>query len=337
MKADKDLQKETQKQRDSIDDYLGSVMGLYAFAESACWDNINRQRKKDSKYSVPHIFSSEDKKITPDLAVQVDKNYGIVAEMKKHFNEKKEDQFEQIKKYDVILNGWWSDDGKISNHDIVLLSHLFSSIGAKDTYEEWVKQGNGFERNFSIVEFSYQDSGQKQNFVLRRMDGGKLSDSEHDENLRKTKIIPPQIVETLLSKYKFYDADPPLFHTLLLIYNAILPLLVKQEEFEEATGKKKKVVEISAEKIREMLQKQFLPADHLMTLPKLKWVLDALDFLEKIGVAIKLDKKKGIYKITIQPPPRKDLIEYFTSKMLSLKKAENKKTSAPNGQQDLFN
>jgi len=333
--ANDNLKKLIQKYRDEVDDYLGSVIGLYAFAESACWDETNKKRKTTSQYSIPHKFSDGEKDLTPDSAIQTDQDNGIIAEMKKHFNNEKENQFDQIKKYDTDLKGWWTTNGNISSHDLVLLCHLFSSVAAKDAYENWLNQKNLFKRNFAIVEFSYQDSGQKQNFVLRRMDGGKLSDDVHDEALRKTKIITPKVVENLFSKYKFYDADPPLFHTLILIYNYILPLLINQEDFEEINSKGKKSIETDAETIRNMLQDQFMPEDHYMTLPKLRWVVEALNFLVDIKLAAKLNGNK--YNIIIGAPSKKDLYEYFVSKLLTSKKLKGKNRAVPGGQQELFN
>lgn len=332
--SDKELQKLTQQRKDLTDDYLGSVMGLYAFAESACWDEINRCRKIGSQYSIPYKFSNGCNEQTPDSGIQISQDYGIVAEMKKHFNEESGNQFEQIKKYDADLTGWWTKDGKIKNHDLVLLCHTISSINAKDSYDDWIANGNSFTKNFSIVEFSYLDTGQKQNLFLRRMDNGKLSDEVHDDALRKGKVISPKIIEKVFSKYKFYDPEPPLFHTLLLIYNSILPILIRQEEFEEVTEKRKKTVETSAILIRDMLQEQFLPKNHYMTLPKLKWVIDALDFLVDIKLAAKLENKK--YRITIQAPTRKDLYEYFIEKMISIKKSKDKIKNNANAQQELF-
>lgn len=330
MKNNAEIEKLAQQQRNEIDDYLGSIVGLYAFAESACWDESSRAKRKESQYSIPYKFKINEKEITPDSAIQLDSDYGIVSEMKKHFNESKPNQFEQLKKYDNDLEGWWTENKKIKTHDLVLLCHMFSSIGAVDNYKNWENEGNNFDRNFAIIEFSYMDSGQKQNFVLRRL-YGQLTDKEHDEALRKTKIIPPQIVERLFGKYKFYDVDPPLFHVPILIFNYVLPLLVVQEEFEENSGRQKRIVKVDVDTVKRILQEQFLPLNHYLSLPKTKWVISALDFLVSISLGVRLDEKN--YQLILQAPTRKDLCEYFSSKLIS---KQNSKQSVSTIQPDLF-
>lgn len=67
----KNLTKEIQEERDRIDDYLASVKGLYAFAESVCWDDQERLRLPDSKIGIPRKMNfGFGKDLTPDAVIQ---------------------------------------------------------------------------------------------------------------------------------------------------------------------------------------------------------------------------------------------------------------------------
>ena len=223
----KELENEIRDQKGLVDDYLGSVMGLYAFAESACWDEQTRSRLPSSEISIPRTMSytenGEVANLTPDAVVQVTKDYGVVAEMKKHYNSSEKTIYiDQVKKYDRDLLGWWTESEQIGKHDLVLLTHYFSSTHATDAYRLWLTEGNSFQRKFAIIEFSHSDAAQ-QYFVLKRV-VGELSDKDHDEQLRQGKKIPESIINEVISKYKFYDGQPPLMHMLILTYCYTLPL-----------------------------------------------------------------------------------------------------------------
>ena len=228
MPEDKELEAEVQRHRNLIDDYEQSVRGLYAFASSACWDEALESIRPESEISIPRTMTPLRKEkdeaekdggdkpeaqaappnVTPDGVIQITEDYGVVAEMRKHFREGDHEKYDQIKKYDQNLAGWWTSDKLIPVHDLVLLTHTFSSVDAKDAYEYWKKLDNSFDRKFAIVEFSHSQQGQNW-FLLRRVEGGELSDPIHDEALRRGKKIADQYLILLTSKYKFYDDDPP--------------------------------------------------------------------------------------------------------------------------------
>ncbi len=351
--------KALQRHRDALDDYLESVRGLYALAISASWDDAGKAVRPDARWCVPrrmdHPGDPGDPsatpprrpvargEVTPDAVVQVTAEYGLVAEMKKHFSTSRPGEvFEQVAKYDADLEGWWTHDGHIASHDLVLLTHLKSSVAAVDAFKAWQAEGNAFRRPFSIVEFAYMTTGSLW-FLLRRVEG-QVSDPVHDEALRKGKMISDSNLLSLFSKWKFSEQQPPIMHMLVLLHDYVLPLFPTEMEFERETGGRYPVIEVSCEELREKLSEQFCPLradDRYFHLPKLPWVRTAIDQLVRIGLATRLPAESksapdtgaggGLatsgpstgrgsaeprYRIALRKPRQKDTIEYFSDKLL---------------------
>jgi hypothetical protein len=241
----------------------------------------------------------------------------VVAEMRKHFRVGDIEKFQQIKKYDSDLKGWWTRSGRITNHDLVLLTHFFSSVDARDAYLEWTGKGGVFSRRFAIVEFTYSQQGQNY-FVLRRVEGG-LSDTAHDAALRKGKKIADQVFIDLTSKYKFYDDDPPLIQMLLLIQTGVMPRLFSETDYGRLMEGETPSVVTSVERVRDILHQLYCDppqAERQPDLPRAKWVVRALDTLVDIGMAHRLGGKKSQYELFLSRPPRdKDLVSFFSRKL----------------------
>lgn len=331
--TDEELQKEVQKHKDDIDDYYSSVLGLFAFAESACWDDEKRERTQGTQICIPRtmtkILDDGDLNITPDSVIQISNEYGVVAEMKKHFNEFDHSCFEQMEKYDDNLVGWWTENEKIDSHDLVLLTHYFSSTDAIDAFKSWCEGGNSFKRPFAIVEFTWSEGGQRY-FSLKKIEGS-ISDSLHDEHLRKGKPIPEKIIIEGISNYKFYDADPPLIHMLQLIYDQTLTSFPEESEFDPVDGKQYPVISVSIKEVRDKMHELFVPEQHTERQPKLpkkKWVKDALEMMVKIQIAEKDTQNPDRYKIMLKKR-KKDTIEYFVHKISK----KNKSLKQPTNEQ----
>ncbi len=309
------------KNRNALDDYLGSVKGIYAFASSACWDEAAKCLRPDSYRCAPRTMKRADKKgssnLTPDCVVQVTSRYGVVVEMKKHYQEEDLRPFEQIKKYDCKLIGWWTPDELIESHDLVLLTHYFSSTNAQDAFELWKTKNAPYERQFAIVEFSYSDQGQSY-FALKRV-SGSLSDAEHDSRLRRGVKIPETVFVEITGRLKFYDADPPLIHMLVLIQDYILPTMFSEDQYGAESEEGIEGVDITVATMRRKLEEQFCDTRHKArqpSLPKASWVKEALEALSDMGLAMR--QGKGRYKVFLRKPTTKDSISYFTSKLLEL-------------------
>lgn len=334
--------KTAQKHRDEVDDYMQTVIGTYAFAQSACWDDETRRQRAGSMYSVPRRMTrlpgSEQPDVpadvTPDAVIQPTGEHGVVAEAKKNFPTAAPNlPFEQMQKYDCGLKGWWTTTECIRQHDLALLTHVASSIDAVDAYAAWRSQGNQFDRPFAIVEFGWIEMGQPW-FLLRRLDG-KLSDQAHDETLRRGKKVPHTVMIGLINRYKFVDHKPPLMHMLVVIFNHIFPLFPKETEFERESGGRYPVLSVTAVQVRDKVEEQFCPPredDRQFRIPRLEWVQEALDAFVRMGIAERGPGSSRVFRVTLRRPPKKDVIDYFASKLASHLKA----TAASPNQTDLF-
>jgi hypothetical protein len=256
--------------------------------------------------------------LTPDCVVQVSSEYGIVSEMKKHYKDDDLRPLRQIKKYDQDLIGWWTPSERIATHDLVLLTHYFSSTSAQDAFTLWLDNNDPYKRKFAIVEFSYSDQGQSY-FVLRRVTGS-LSDPAHDERLRRGVKIPETVFIEITSRYKFYDAKPPLIHMLVLLQDYIFPTLLSEDQYDEGFVESSKGIEVTVEDIRERLQEQFCDTRQEVrqpALPKASWVREALDTLVEMDLGRETDEENR-YMVYLRKPPAKDSVSYFTGKLLDL-------------------
>ena len=335
-----DKEEHVKRSKSEVDDYLQSVIGLYAFAHSCAWNNSARRVRPDSKICIPRKMASASgsrrTQLTPDGVVQVDGQYGVVSEMKKHFQlANGRDTFDQIRRYSAPLWGWWTKTKLIDHHDVALLTHITSSTDASDAFDEWSAAGNEMESPFAIVEFGYVEQGQLW-FMLRRIKGG-LSDKPHDESLRRGKKLSPLVMTDVFSRRKFMENEPPLIYMLLLVYVYALPLFGKQETFEESTGGKVVIVKATAAQVRDRLEEQFCPRGNdagAFNLPRLAWVKRALETLVQLDLGTRPSKSTGAYRIVLRQPGKKDLTEYFAERLYAHgKTARQKPTSI---QPDLF-
>lgn len=328
-----------QRHKDAIDDYLDTVRALYAFANSSIVDPETRAIRPDSRFCIPRRMSSREDSgatVTPDAVVQVDPQYGLVAEAKKHFpNNGPSGPYDQIRQYDRDLLGWWTDNETIAQHDLVLLTHVASSTKARDAYEEWLREGNAYSRPFAIVEFGLFEGGQHW-YLLRRV-VGRVSRGEHDEALRQGDKIQGAKLLELYEKYKVMDSEPPLMHMLVLVHEYVLPVFPTQEEFEEHTGKRRLAVEITVGQVRDRMEELFCPPrqdSRQFQLPRTAWVRKALEKLGSMELAARMPGTPDTYRVELKKPPRKDTIAYFAGKLLQIEQRAKKKAASE--QPELF-
>lgn len=338
MKPQDKLAAEVKRERGLIDDYMGSVRGLYAFAEAACFDDATRQRVPGSQYSIPRSMDTVagGPTLTPDGVVQPRIDYGIVTEMKKHYPDGDDGYIEQVKKYDQDLVGWWTKDEALTPHDLVLLTHMFSTTNANDAFEKWKSGARTFTRPFAIVEYGYVESMPQQYFMLRRM-AGALSDKSYDEALRHGKMIPDAIAVELFARCKLYDAKPPLMHMLVLVYMETMNLFVPREEFEAATGRLRKTVTVTVAEVREKMEEQFCP--HLEgvrqpRLPKKEWVREALEALQDMELAKR--EARDRYHVLIARPGRKDALTWLVARWMKAQDRKAGRAARDEAQGELF-
>jgi hypothetical protein len=320
------------RNKNALDDYLASVKGIYAFASSACWDDSHRCLRTDSHRCAPRTMKTHSKggevNLTPDCVVQVTPKYGIVAEMKKHYQDDDLRPYDQIRKYDSDLIGWWTPNELIDKHDLVLITHYFSSTSARDAYRLWQERNEPYSRKFAIVEFTHSEQGQSY-FALKRVEG-TLSDETYSEKLRRGIKIPDSVFIEITSRYKFYDAKPPLIHMLVLLQDYIFPTMFSEEQYDQGEDGIVQGVEVSVTTVRQRLEEQFCDkrqSTRQPVLPKVGWVKEALETLASMDLAKK--RSKDTYHVFLRKPSRKDSVAYFTAKLFELEKRRNRKEQNP--------
>ena len=316
--AEPTIAETVQRHRDQHDDYGQSVLGLHVLCRSARFDPETMRERSAGRYSVPRTMSvaygdESGKRLTPDAVAQPrGDSYGLVAEMKKNFRPGDTKHWDQLSKYDRSLLGWWTTAESLDGHDLVLLTHLMSSVHAADALTQWEAAGGAFERPVAIVEFGHNEQGQTYFFLRRTV--GKLSDPTHDEALRLGKQVPQRYVTDVLQTRKFYDAKPPLVYMLVVIWTNVLPPLAAEESYDPAEPGGP-LVEVTAEQVREVLSRDFCPDrndDRTPEVPRLSWVSEALDKLVEAGLATRSD---DTYAVRLRQAGGKDAVEFLTRRL----------------------
>jgi len=140
------MSSEIQKLINEVQDYKETLLTIIAFGHELRWDS-NKRQIKDESYFLPGrrmITSSKNKiskeaEITPDILVQINDSYGVVAEVKKSFADNYvgwENMLNQLLKYDDNLEGWVTNTQKISKSDLTLLTHNSRKVAIRDFIEK---------------------------------------------------------------------------------------------------------------------------------------------------------------------------------------------------------
>lgn len=230
--------------------------------------------------------------VTPDLGVLLPNAAGVLAEVKLSFPRDEAhwmDDFKQLMSYDVELDGWPSADGRVSTHDVVLITEQGRAVAVTKFFE--LRNGNdiSFLRPFAIIACNRSDNRQPYYYFERRC--GKLSNSTVDALLENGKKVPMQ---KLLDKYatvKLYDAKPPLPYMMDLIWtNVVIDMARECPKFSKLTKRQKLSVEVAIDDIVQRLRDGFTfrslnanAGDGAPSIPHRGWVVDACEQMVSAG------------------------------------------------------
>ena len=129
------------------------------------------------------------------------------------------DDFEQLMSYDVDLTGWPSQDGRVDQHDVVLIIEQGRAVRVRKFYES--NTGTiKFTRPFIMVQINRSDNRQPYYFFQRVF--GTLSDASLDTVLEEGKKVPMKVFLEKYSTVKLYDAEPPLPYLMELIWTQVV-------------------------------------------------------------------------------------------------------------------
>lgn len=309
-----------EKIREEIDNYEQTVYAILGFMNLYRYDDTTKAFKESIKLFQGRKLKIEgtEQDITPDLGILDETNTGVIGEVKKTLPKDQDlwvKSFEQLKKYDNELIGWDTDDKKVKNHDIVLLTHNRLSRIVKDYYiNNVINSENKINKLFSIVEF-YRTEEAKSYFSFRK-EYGDLSNSKINSELYSGLSIPMSVYLSNYSSNKLYDDCPPLPYLITLIWENVIQIKASDSEKYPRLRKKQKLnIEVSIEEIIDIIHKGFSFYNlqnndvNQPRIPKRDWVLKACDKFVRINEAEwkNSERKELIFKYQKYD----DIMEHF--------------------------
>lgn len=293
-----------------VEDYEETVIAIVTFSHEVCWDNKNIRVMPDSLFMIGRrmgkidTYKNKEYTLTPDIVIQLNKNYGIVAEVKKNFPSEKshwDDTFDQICSYDTDLVGWVTADEKIRNYDLALLTHITRKVDIADYFKEQFNKGEYlFRKNFSIVAFNRGGEGKEYMYLEKHF--GEFSDGSLNERLRRVVAIPLEAVLPLYSM-KFYDAPPPMPYLIDILWTYVFPQFLSQEA-DNNELRKHPTIKLNVSDVTERLQSQFsMMRDDArqQEIPRRDWIKEAMEALIRLKLARRHADGPNIYEVDFKP------------------------------------
>jgi len=301
------------KLRDQVDTYTDAIYAVLALLNHVRWDDATKKTKTDVNFGIGRRFTTSAKnsfspnvQITPDIAIQMAPNLGLLAEAKPGVAKSKEfweANLRQLTKYDDDLDGWWTASGRVESHDVVALIPLSRVTGFVDLVEEKIaKKECQFSRPFAIVSFMKTTSGGKTWFVLQGQQGalGRITDAVLKERLRQNIFIPMQALLTEYKDLKFIDTEPPLAYVLYVIWELLFSNMAAAKRQGESTQVD---LDTTVDEVTTKLQEAYgfkSDGPRAVEVPRRAWVRRAMDALVAFGLAsrkMSTDRKTELYTV----------------------------------------
>ena len=328
-----------QRLRQECDRYTQTVQALKALANEILWEDATRAlvpggtayigRRMDT--SSANAISPATR-VTPDLVVRRSRDYGLIAEAKLALpreSQHREPTISQVRKYDDDLVGWDTDNGLVSNHDIVLVVHHFQGNQLARQIKELVASGKlTFERKFALVKFAVVE--QDQTWMSLELIYGSLTDRQKHEKLADTLAIGLEHIAAYreFATVRIYDYPPPDPLLMDLTHTAISSDLSQDDYLQlREQGVVRKPVGVGS--LRQLLSESFGPGEHGERVPEIPtepWVRKALDLF----VALKWaehdvdDPDRYVYIVKNRRKP----FDQFLDLCVRIRQREAEKTDA---------
>lgn len=298
--------------QDEIDNYEMSIHAIVGFANFYLWDPATRTDAPEvlvfqGRHLCPPSPVAEDEVkrdssyVTPDLGVLLPDHTGVLAEVKLSFPVDQTywmDDFKQLMSYDADLSGWPSHDGRVTRHDVVLITEQGRAVRVRKFYETHAGNEIRFERPFVIVLVNRSDSRQPYYFFQRVL--GNLTRAVLDNQLEEGVKVPMAVLLKKYSTVKLYDAEPPLPYMMELIWTHVVVDTARREpKFSKLHKGHKLPVVLQVESIVKTLREEFscrsigAHASHgTPSVPKKTWIVNALEHFVSMKEAKWIDAKK---------------------------------------------
>lgn len=268
-----------------IDNYNQTIIAIVGFMNFYKYDSnqepvvlFQGRRLKPSGEEDPEF-------VTPDIGILLPDNTGVLGEVKHTFPKDKElwvNAFDQMLKYDDDLFGWPNEEGRVTNHDLVLLTHQTRARAVGNYYRE--KNNNSeifFSKPFCIVE--YNQVSERKDFFFFRIEEGKISDEIVNSKLQEGVPVPMAILIFNYAAVKLYDDKPEVPYLMYLIWNfVVLDKASELEQYRTLRKNQKLEIVIDIDEIVETLRFGYsfrlLNSEHAEMqpqIPKKVWVKEA--------------------------------------------------------------
>lgn len=264
---------------------------------------------------------SPNTEITPDVVVEEirENGYNLIIEIKADLPRDKEhwkDVSDQLMKYDDCLTGWESKNQRL--HDIMLITNPNRTFD----FNEHLNSNNiRYDRNFSLIDCN--PIYQAKEFIMFKKFYGKISDSKLDNKLSRADSIPRLRIINKISQMKFYDSEPPIIYTMMIIWDHIVK---KNFEPQNMNFKNNRIIEVSMSvgKTKEDLSR-FTPVTNPNCIETV-WIRKAFKGFEEIGLATKLDVDGNNFKIKYTKV-KGSLLEWFLKLIKESKVKQNQQSN----------
>jgi hypothetical protein len=292
----------TKSIKNKIDNYEQTIIAIIGFMNFYRYDSDKLPVKFFQGRKLSPSKNSDIEFVTPDIGILQSDNNGVLGEVKHCFPKEQEywiKAFEQLMKYDDDLVGWPNSDGRVSAHDLVLLTHQSRARAVGNYYRDKISIPEiSFSNPFCLVEYNRTSGNQE--FFFFRIEEGFLTDKKVNAKLKEGVSVPMSVFLKNYAAIKFYDDKPELPYLMFLIW--VYMVLVKaseNERFKNLTKSQKLDIEFTIDEITDALRKgySFQLVNSDMTerqplMPKTSWVKEACIKFVEWGEAKWIDDQK---------------------------------------------
>lgn len=312
-------EKEIQRVRDQIDTYMDTVSALICLGHVMTWDDKASAYKKGTSFMLGRRLDTspanrrlKSQKITPDLVVFVDAQFGLMAEAKASFSgtlEERSSDLAQLTAYDDDHVGWPCAGEKIGAHDVVLLVHYTRKGDAKDILDEAAKK-NLLPVAKKFAGLCFARIQQSQTFMNLEHFWGDLSDAKFQKRLRPLPV-PTEKVLPLHPVY-LYDAEPPMPYLLDLAWSRVFSLMPSEEDYQKSVSREVRI-DCTVDDIRNRMaetcgHRKAMGSDRQPEIPQRDWIKRMFQVLVYMKLAVSVDKAQGKFAVSYKKRELDDFI-----------------------------
>jgi hypothetical protein len=307
----------------AVQNYANGVLALTGFIHEVKYQLASG---RDLDYAIgPSMSTSKAnrvapcRKVTPDAALWVGPEYGVIVECKSGFPQDRSrhrEELRQIEKYDDDLSGWPREHPRPSDVDIAVLVRSRVARPLANAMQGALEAGTiHIERDWAVVRYELSAAEAKSTVVLDLVAGGFSNEALQGPFRAQERRILEETIHT--EGYpKFTDDDPPVAYTVWVMWDFVFSHLTPEAEYEERLDGAIYVLRLTVAEAHCAVVTRYgvEAADRQHCYPEARWVEAALDALVHVGWA---ELSDAVYRVSYQE--RSDSLAQFVSRWASLK------------------